>query len=637
MRRRWLWLIGGGAAALLVLGLANAYLSTRYVNVYRGWVEARLGAELGVSVAIIGDLEMSVGWTPGIVVRNVTLSGLGADQPALARVERLEARIALMPFVTSFGRELIVERVAAEGTQLWLGRPPAKNAKEVPRGEIVNPLPEAARMSMRLRALEAKQTTLHIAAGRDMLEIEIATASAVAAGDALRIAATGSFAGRAIRVEGTTDAIERWPLPPQRAHAVDLMTSLDDAAQIRIHGSVTGGGIDVAVRVDVRELANAPAISATQPLGVSMRVRAAALRDDWRLTDVAVTLGTLALTGEGALRLAEIPDLKLTLQTALLDLTLLGHGGATPASAGSPAVAALDRFTAEIALTATAATLPQNVRLSDLRSQLVVRDGKVELKELTAALASGTITATGELTALGAYTTNLTARGVDLGHLIRETRGKSVVTGGATTLRADLHGTLASGKGVMASVAGRADVSVGRASVSNSYSDRFGFLQIFNLIDRALPLGPSIAVNCAAGRFTIQDGIARTRGLMIDLPRLALWVGGRIDLDSEAINLRVEPQVKVASLVSVVPPANVRGTIGNPIIEPDVIGTAVGVASGLLSAPELLVGEVGDVLSSLVGGASGRSARAPSRCQPAGRPAQESRPGLLPNLFDLFR
>ena len=89
------------------------------------------------------------------------------------------------------------------------------------------------------------------------------------------------------------------------------------------------------------------------------------------------------------------------------------------------------------------------------------------------------------------------------------------------------------------------------------------------------------------------------------------------------------------------PPANIRGTLGRPIIEPDVIGTAVGVASGLLSAPALLAGEVGEVVSglgALVTGSSPRTARAPSGCQPAARSAPDSRPGLhIPNLLDLFR
>jgi len=215
------------------------------------------------------------------------------------------------------------------------------------------------------------------------------------------------------------------------------------------------------------------------------------------------------------------------------------------------------------------------------------------------------------------------------------------VSGGTTTLHADFQGRIFGGKTIMASLKGRADLSMGRASVSNSFSDRFGLLQVFNIIDRALPLGPSIPVNCAAGRFMIDGGVARTRGLMIDTPRLALWVSGRIILDTEGIELRVEPQAKVAALVSVVPPMNIRGTLSRPLVEPDLIGAAVGVASGLLSAPGLLAGEIGDVLSglgALVAGSKVRASQAPSGCQAPSHSTRDTRPGLhIPNLLDLIR
>ncbi len=641
MRRRWRWLIGGGAAALIVLGSVAIYLSSRDFNAYRGWVEARLSAELGNAVTIGGDMGLSLGWDPVIVLNDVALARHIGGKASLARIERLEAKIALMPFVASIGRELVVERITVKGAQLWLGQPTPIDAVAAPHPQTASPLPDSARMSVRLRALDLMRATLHFAVGREVVDVAIDRASATAAGDAMRIAATGTSAGHAIRVDGSVGMVEQWMMQPPRPVAIDLTTAIDDTAQLRLKGSVLGGNIDLQLDGDLRGLGFVTLISKAQPLNFAARLQAAAPADSWRFTDVSLKLGTVALTGDATLRAREVPDLKLTLHAVMLDLASLGSDTPSPTAEGSPASIGLDRFTAEIALSAAAATLPLGIRMVDIHGLVTVHDGKAELKEFGAVLARGAVAATGDLSPSGEFTARLSARGVDLGQLMRETRGQSSVSGGTSALQADLRGRIFGGRSILTSLKGRADLSMGRASVSNSFGDRFGFLQIFNIIDRALPLGPTIPVNCAAGRFIIDGGVARTRGLMIDTPRLALWVAGRIDLDTEAIDLRVEPQAKVAALVSVVPPMNIRGTLSRPLVEPDVIGTAVGVASGLLAAPGLLAGEIGDVLSglgSLVAGSKVRTSHAPGGCQVPSHSTRDTRPGLhIPNLFDLFR
>ncbi len=638
MLRRWLGLIGGGALLLLAMAGGVAFVASRDFNAYRGWAAARLSAELGLPVSITGDLGLSLGWTPVVIARAVRFGRPEDGKLTLARIERLEARIALMPFVTSFGRELVVESVALQGARLWLGRGVARDADDAPGAEPSIPALDNARMSVRLRSLEITDSVFHYLAGREIFDVVIAKATAEADGAAMRIAADGSFGGRALRVEGWTGALDQFLARPRQPVAVDLIATLGGTATLHVAGKLFGDGIDFALQADIRELGNIAAISSAQPLALSARVQAPNLSEAWRLTDVTATLGTLAIAGEATLQPGETPDLRVKLRTAHIDLA--PTDAAAPRHDGKPAFPSLDWFTAEVALAADSVTLPQGVRLTELRSLLVVREGKAELKEFAASLAGGSVGATGNLTSNGEFTARLDARGFDLGQVIREARGRSALTGGKTVLRAELQGRL-DGADIIASLKGRADVSVGRASVSNAYADRFGFLQIFNLIDRALPLGSTVPVTCAAGRFTVDGGVARTRGLMIDSPRLALWVTGRVDLASQAINFRVEPQPKVASLISVVPPANIRGTLGQPIIEPDVIGAAVGVAGNLLSTPGLMVEEVGDVLSSLgafVTGSTPRSARAAEGCRAPGQSPRETRPGLrIPNPLDLFR
>ncbi|MBL8699826.1 MAG: AsmA family protein [Alphaproteobacteria bacterium] len=648
MRRRYRWMLGGAVVISVALAGAGSILAIRGIDAYRPWAEQRLAAELRVPVAIRGGLTIAPGWSPVVAMRDVVVGDTAGDDPPLIRAEHLEVRFALLPFIRSLGRELVAEHIIVQRAQAWPGRAAHSRSREIPEPSTPSMPDPPTRLKVKLRSIEISESMLHLASGSERIDVSTARASVPPDGETSRVDVKAGILGRVIEIEGTLGGLERWLSRRRAPLAVDLNMRVAETTKVRVQGTFRGDEADLVLGAAIADGGVTATQVASQGLTMAARLRAEDVSSVWSLADLEVEHGSLRIEGKGDLRAAAMPHLRLTLRLSQSAEPALDDAPSTSNSATAlvaegeiPRLLAwLDRLTAEVELVAEALRLPDGVRLTDMRSRVEIRDGTAALKEFAAGLAGGTITATGDARAAGDIVARLQARNVDLGQLLREARGGTTITGGKLALRAELTGRISDDPAIARGLDGRADVSVGRATIGNTYADRWGFLRIFGLIDRALPTDARITMNCAAGRFSIANSVASTRGLLIDLPRLALWVSGRIDLRSQTIAMRVEPHPKVAALISVVPPANISGTLRRPVVEPDMIGAAVGVVGGFLSTPGLLAEEIGDVLGGIGDLFAGtpRTSRASGGCQVSGSAPRDDRPRLrLPNPFDLLR
>ncbi len=63
--------------------------------------------------------------------------------------------------------------------------------------------------------------------------------------------------------------------------------------------------------------------------------------------------------------------------------------------------------------------------------------------------------------------------------------------------------------------------------------------------------------NCLVTRFDIKDGIAQSRGLVLDTPGATVLGAGTIDLRHERLNLHLDTQSKQVNLANLAVPMNV--------------------------------------------------------------------------------
>lgn len=95
-------------------------------------------------------------------------------------------------------------------------------------------------------------------------------------------------------------------------------------------------------------------------------------------------------------------------------------------------------------------------------------------------------------------------------------------------------------------------------------------------------------VNCAVGRFALNDGKLAQKQLVIDTSRMRVTGVTSIDFGTEQLHMRLQPQAKAAQFLSLATPIEVRGSFSDYDIGPrpgDVIETAIRLATSIIWVP----------------------------------------------------
>ena len=95
-------------------------------------------------------------------------------------------------------------------------------------------------------------------------------------------------------------------------------------------------------------------------------------------------------------------------------------------------------------------------------------------------------------------------------------------------------------------------------------------------------------VNCAVGRFALNEGKLAQKQLVIDTSRMRVTGTTAIDLGSEKLHMRLQPQAKSAQFLSLATPIEVRGSFNHYDIGPnpgDIVETAIRLATSIIWVP----------------------------------------------------
>lgn len=404
-----LLVVGVGALAILLVAVLALPALVDW-NARKADIAARLSAAAGRTVEIDGDLGLSLLPAPHLTVENLRLlNPPGFQGPDMARLARLDARVALMPLlgghiqvetVTLVKPEFIFE-LSSDGRFNWTVA--AERAAPVPAAEAGGGL--ATAISLDQLHLEGGSVLYRDGMSGRETRIDDLRARLIAGSLIGPFQVQGDFTvhGVPIRGEMTSGRFGPAAAVPVRAafetaggeaafRFAGIMSEAPDGGR-RVQGDLRAEGNDAAAALAALRLATAghPMLAAAaHPFAVR-----AALEADGGTTTVhtlEVQLGDTRAAGNGAVTLGAIPHAKLVLALNRLDLDAwlaAGRKAAPPAGGRTPAA----RSAPAAPVPSVPFALPLGVLAElDLSADAVVyKGGVVRQARLEAALADGVV------------------------------------------------------------------------------------------------------------------------------------------------------------------------------------------------------------------------------------------------------
>ena len=141
-------------------------------------------------------------------------------------------------------------------------------------------------------------------------------------------------------------------------------------------------------------------------------------------------------------------------------------------------------------------------------------------------------------------------------------------------MRGLLHAKLAvNGRGnspraIASTLNGRSELEVGEGTISNRLLAVIGS-GLDEIMNPLFGGQDTTQLNCVLSQVDFQDGIAINRAAVIDTNTFSIVGSGRVNLQSENLDLHFDTSSRVPALVSLAIPFNVRGTLKNPQFAPD--------------------------------------------------------------------
>ncbi|MEE8536274.1 MAG: AsmA family protein, partial [Kiloniellales bacterium] len=419
------------------------------------------------------------------------------------------------------------------------------------------------------------------------------------------VAIEGAYNGVPFQADGAVglirDLIGAAPYPVKLAVEIGGATLTVDG---EIAEPMIGQGIDLKIQVRGQNLADLSAAAGAElpPLGpYDLSAQVAQDGASYKLTGLTAKIGGSDIAGNATLALGgERPALSGSFTSATLDLGDLAPAGgeaAAPAASGEQKyiftedplpLDGLKAADANIKLNVKRLVLASGLAFADLEVALSLQGGKLAIEPFSAGFAGGSLVGSVSLDA-GKKTpplaVKLSASGIDYGGLLKSLEVTDGITG-SLDAEIDLRGAGASLRAIAAGLDGRIDVTGGAGSISNDLVQASG-AGVTQMLSGWTEGDSGLRLNCIVVRLPIAGGVASSEAILLDTATTTIVGEGEIDLRKEILDLKVTPQAKQTSLMSLAVPFLIQGTLVEPQVLPDPLGTAVGVAkiAGLFINP----------------------------------------------------
>ena len=251
--------------------------------------------------------------------------------------------------------------------------------------------------------------------------------------------------------------------------------------------------------------------------------------------------------------------------------------------------------TGKIALNIAKLGVPDQVSFTNVKANLLFKGQDLEINDLNFALGKGEAQAQMRLSQFHGSSPVLVAKGVakdfSLEQIVVTTDPNARVSGGNTEIAFNFTSRGKSLHQLAASANGTAQVYIGNAVLDSALMNKGGdfFITVLDAVNPMRKKTNKTILECAVAYLPINNGVVTAKdsvGAVTD--RLDIFLSGTVDLNSEAINIKIDPKEKsglttgldLGSLVKL------QDTLQNPstgVNSEGVVNSAVTIGLGFLT------------------------------------------------------
>lgn len=592
-----------------VLALVAIFAALFDWNMTKPYIQRQVSEKTGRDFIIAGDLDVRLSLSPLISAQGVSLANAewGTEQPMLA-VDKIAFRVSLWDLLKG---DIVLPELSASRPKVILekrkdGR---KNWELKKEEEKETKLPTIGRL-----VLDRGVVVFRDPGTESDITVKVITssASADARESPLHVAAEGRFTGLEFVAEvhgGAAMALadENFPYPVKGKMQIGNTHAAFDGA---ITGLATMKAIDLSLELHGDDLSALYPITGivifpSPPYRISGRLMHR--KTEWAMHGFSGKVGTSDLGGDIVFDTAgKHPSLRGNVVSHSLDLNdLKGFVAARrgPQPQDSPAekqekkasAAAqsgrllpdqkfkVDRLRAMDAdVHFTGETIKnKDLPVEHLVTHLKVDDGLMTMDPIDFAVAGGDIKASVIINAreeIPQGAAKLEVKRLQLPKLFPKlelTKNGKGLIGGA----ANVKGRGESVGALLASTNGRFGMIMSGGEISETVLAAID-LDGAKLIKLLFTGDKNVPVRCGVIDFDIKDGVMKNETFIIDTAETVILGEGQISLVDESIKMKLSPEPKDPSILSLRTPAHIAGTFKDPLIYPDKIlavriGTAV--------------------------------------------------------------
>jgi AsmA family protein len=638
------------AAVLVIVVLVSVALVivARYdYDKLKPQIENAFKESTGRALVLRGKLDLHIGLSPTLVVNDASIGNASwGSRPGLAEIKRLEVQVSLVPLLF---RRLEVKRLVLINPDILVETNPAGETnldflKKVSTGSEKKESATGRKVEFGVNEMRIKNGHLEYKNGKTgakyVVLLEHFDASASGSRSPLKLSLNGAYNGAAFSVTGTvvplaslSDTSVPWPF-----NVNILVAGLNATLVGTVRNAVDIQGLDIKVTAKSADLGRIGVLwGGTSPLKgpFEMSARVADLRpkafgiSDLKIVAAGSDVGGSLEADFGKSRLL----ITAGLQSRKIDLRAFAEKEpsspkATPSSSrifpDTPLpMSALQMVDLSVNLKA-AEVFTSQVALHDLNARVVLDDGRLSVKPLTAVIGGGKLDGRVDLDSRGKaaeLSTLITVTQLDVGSMLKELK-KGDTLEGRMDVRINLTGKGASVAQLMSGLNGMVYAIMGQGKINNRYLKILGSdlgSDIFRMINPFHKDLPTTAVSCLVCGFKMTGGIAETTAFVINSDYMSVVGNGTVNLRTEGLDFSLKPVPKegigtgiagklTMSLGELTRPFKLAGTLAHPSLAIDFRQTAI--AAGKAIGGFMLLGPAG-LGGALLGSNSGEKELCP--------------------------
>jgi uncharacterized protein involved in outer membrane biogenesis len=597
--------------AAIVLGTIGVFIIAVVLffpwNLLRGPIASYFGHQLGRPVAIAGDLNVKLGWTPRIQVDDVSIGNAAwSKDPQMVHVQRMNLRVELLSLLTGVpvvpAVELVEPQVLLEknsdGAANWL-------------------FGDGSAPDVRLGTIDVERGVVRYRNPALRADVSVKLQSSPAAADtpaSLRFAGNGAFRGEAFSIDGQglgLSTLRKVGDPYQltlhaRAGATDVRfagTVVPSDVE-HVKGELQLQGKDLSQLYPIVPLP----IPWTPPYKLSGQL--AHREKHWSYRQFKGTVGDSDLGGDFEVDLSQArPSVTADLASRRFDYKDLGGFVGLPPGEPTTGVKTGEQQRATVRRAASARALPDEpfkldrFRIADadvkfrgtsvtwadapidnLTTHLLLKDGVLRFEPLDFGIGGGHVVAKLSLDAnreIALTQGDIEVRNVELKQIfpkLASPQGTAGRFGGRASFKT--QGNTVATMFASANGEGAMIMHGGEASTLTLVLTNLDLARAAALL---LQGDKTSEIRCAVASFGVANGEMVPNLMVIDTTAVTINGDGSINFRDEKYDLHLKARSKKASLLALRGPIVVGGTFKAPAIHPDAgqVAARLGASAGL--------------------------------------------------------